>query len=265
MKQGNGRREHQKRPVAQQRPNSAWPPLCIAFFLTARYVVIYGFGVDPKHGDDARNRKGGDHPEHRTRIDQRPGGACKDSSYNVAAMVERLIAPNAMGKLPPPHDAKADRGNCERENCVGGAGDGLRNRYRPKLRIDGHNDGRQSNGDRADGDKRPLPFHGIHQRAARASRDHGRDACDGKHNADLSGIPMLTGEKEYREEWPKTVLHIREKEIEPIERGAVGFNDLFAAFMPGARHHFLPFLFGQSGAAPTISIIVHRKMNVHAE
>ena len=151
-------------------------------------------------------------------MDEVTGGTREDRSRGVPGVIEGFVSPDSVGESPAADDTETDRRDRRWEYRVGGSGTDLRQRDRPETRQERHRRRCYGDHNRADGDERALPAHGIHERTSRAARKDRGDTGHGQRDADLAGIPMRAGEQENREERPDPILHVREEKVQPVER-----------------------------------------------
>jgi hypothetical protein len=129
-----------------------------------------------------------------------------------------LVAADAAGKRPRPHDSQSDRGDRRPEKgcCRGGRRLRSSNEYKGRRkgkedRGAGHDNGGGDNG-------RPFGVTNVGQRARRSLHDKAADGGNRHHEADPILRPMPLRQQINREIGSKPLANISEKEIQGIQR-----------------------------------------------
>jgi len=133
-------------------------------------------------------------------------------------MIEALVAADAAGKRPRPHDSQSDRGNRRPEKGCRRVGRRLRSGDKDKGRHEGKED-RGAGHDNGGGDNdRPLGVARIGQRARRSLHDKAADGGNRHHEADLILRPLPLRQEVNGEIGPKPLANIGEEEVQGIQR-----------------------------------------------
>jgi hypothetical protein len=180
---------------------------------TTSEVVVYRLG---SNGEDAHDRKQS-HARDRIEDDDWPPHPCANSGKRrgerVAGMIEALVAADAAGKRPRPHDSQSDRGDRRPEKGCRRVGRRLRSSHENKGRHEGKED-RSAGHDKGGGDNdRPFGVANVGQRARRSLHDKARDGGNRHHEADLILRPMPLRQEIDREIGSKPLANISEEEV----------------------------------------------------